>query len=163
VIYLFTAANHPLRKESIRGHPMEFALGVVLHVGALAALAVLLTAALRPAAGAALLARLPAGFLAALAAGLALLARRALSADLRAMSTPDDYLAAGATCGLLAAAAAAGLAPGLLAPALFYTALLLIYLPLGKLRHALFFFLARTDHGRRLGRRGVLPPAASRG
>ena len=34
--------------------------------------------------------------------------------------------------------------------------------PAGKLRHAVFFFLARVDLGRRLGWRGVYPPAAGR-
>ena len=45
---------------------------------------------------------------------------------------------------------------------MIYTGLLLVYLPLGKLRHAVFFFVARGDYGRRLGFRGVYPPAATR-
>ena len=40
-----------------------------------------------------------------------------------------------------------------------YAALIFLYLPLGKLRHAVFFFVARGDYGWRLGHRGVYPPA----
>jgi hypothetical protein len=45
---------------------------------------------------------------------------------------------------------------------LIYAGVLFLYFPLGKLRHAVFFFVARADYGRRLGYRGVYPPARTR-
>ena len=94
----------------------------------------------------------------ALLAGLYLLVQRMFSPTLRAMSAPDDYLAIVASCGLLALVS---IGPGHETALMLYTSLLLIYLPLGKLRHVVFFFVARADYGRRLGHRGVYPPAAT--
>jgi hypothetical protein len=90
--------------------------------------------------------------------GVGLLVQRMFSPTLRAMSAPDDYLAIVASCGLLALVS---IGPGHETALMLYTSLLLIYLPLGKLRHVVFFFVARADYGRRLGHRGVYPPAAT--
>jgi hypothetical protein len=133
-----------------------------MHVGVLAAMlaetALVLHAAL---AGALVRLGLPV-FAIALVAALALFVRRVVSQNLRGMSTPDDYLAVLASAGLLVLAALYGLDAGReLAFALYGTALF-AYLPLGKLRHAVFFFVARGDYGRRLGFRGVWPPAGTR-
>jgi nitrate reductase gamma subunit len=97
----------------------------------------------------------------ALLAGLYLLVQRLLSPTLRAMSAPDDYLAILASCGLLALASLRRIGPDDEILLLLYAFLLLIYVPLGKLRHVVFFFVARADYGRRLGYRGVYPPAAT--
>jgi hypothetical protein len=152
VRYAFTLAMLPRHKETVRLHPLEFALGLLLHAGAVPALLGAALAAAAPAAGLAVLGALRPLFAIALAAGLALLARRIFSARLRALSIPDDYAAIAATCGLLACA---WRAPA--AVVLVYAGALFLYLPLGKLRHAVFFFAARGDLGRRLGRRGVYP------
>ncbi len=157
LIYNFTAAMSPAHKETASRHAGEFALGVVLHLGVVAVAGAALLwlvwtrggeaafAVVRPIAGLALL------------AGLILQIRRALSGTLRAMSTPDDYVANAATCLLLAAAA---LFAGTRGHVIFVlgAVLVLLYLPLGKLRHSIFFYAARADLGRRLGRRGVYPP-----
>lgn len=157
VAYGFTVAMTPARKESVSRHPIEFAVGVLMHVGiaiCLAGLALLVT---RPATGAHFLALLRPIVGASLLAGIYLLARRATSPELRVMSVPDDYVAIVATCGLLTLALVASLyrrgEPAYLA----YGAVLLMYLPLGKLRHAVFFFAARGDLWRRLGRREAHP------
>jgi hypothetical protein len=152
VRYAFTVAMLPRHKETVRLHPLEFTLGLLLHAGALPALLGAALAAAAPGAGLAVLAALRPLFALALVSGLALLARRVFSTRLRALSIPDDYLAIAATCGLLACAWR-GSAPLRLA----YAGALFLYLPLGKLRHAVFFFAARGDLGRRLGRRGVYP------
>jgi hypothetical protein len=156
--YAFTIAMLPRHKETVRLHPLEFALGLALHAGALTALAGALVAAAVPSAGLALLHALRPLFALALGAGLVLLARRALSPALRAISIPDDYVAIAVTCGLLALAwrAPAGGLP-------VYAGATCLYLPAGKLRHAVFFFAARGDLGRRLGWRGVYPAPRARG
>lgn len=154
--YAFTGAMAPRHKETIRLHPIEFGIGLLLHAGVgVALLGVLLLLAgsglgmtwlraLRPVLGLALL------------GGLALVVRRFASRKLRAISQLDDYVAILATCGLLALAGtvSATRSGGLL----FYTGGLLLYVPLGKLRHVLFCPVARGDVGLRLGYRGVYPP-----
>lgn len=158
VLYNFTIAMLPGHKETAKLHPAEFAAGLVLHIGVFAALAEVLALLVTGVA--------PAWFLvprllAALgaAAGLGLFVRRVRSPLLRKLSTPDDYLAVLATCGLAMLATLPFPGPASGALLLGYAALIFLYLPLGKLRHAVFFFVARGDYGWRLGHRGVYPPA----
>ncbi len=161
LVYNFTTAMTPGHKETAYRHVSEFALGIALHVGVIVVgLSTLLWLVWsRGGQAAYVIARPLAGL--GLLAGLLLLARRALSPTLRAISTPDDFVAILATNLFLAAAAALA---GTHGHALFVicAVLLLLYLPLGKLRHAAFFWAARADLGLRLGYRGVYPPARIR-
>ena len=174
-LYNFTVAMTPAHKETVRNHPFEFALGAVMHAGAGLALVAVVTLAARPAAGLELASLFRPLFALSLLAGLALFFRRLRSPDLRPLSVPDDYAANLATCGLLVGAllaasgtggsidaagpAATPTIPPAAAAFLAYSGLFLLYFPLGKLRHAVFFFLVRGEYGRRLGIRGVYPPA----
>ena len=159
--YSFSVAMTPRHKESVRRHPFKFVTGVLMHVGIVTSLvAVLLLLVWPPLARAVLSLSRPLVAL-ALAAALVLLVRRPLAPDLKAMSVPDDYLASLATGGLLALALLHSLGAVVDVVLLSYAALFFVYLPLGKLRHAAFFFAARGDYGRRLGYRGVYPPAAT--
>ena len=156
LVYNFTFAMLPAHKEIARLHPAESLTGIALHLGIAAALArVLLLLPETPPFESPSWLNVTAA-IGALAA-TALLIRRMGSTLMRTISVPDDYLAAGATLGLLVLASmpAAWTGPILLG----YTALFLAYLPLGKLRHAAFFFAARAEFGWRLGRRGAFPPA----
>ena len=159
VWYNFTTAMLPWRKEAARLHPGILTLGLIMHAGALFALAEVIILVVAPAIGERLLTGYWPVNLVALVAGGGLLARRVGSGVLRSLSDPDDYLAIIATCGLLGLSAAFPLAAGRATPLLAYSTLLFLYFPLGKLRHAVFFFLARAHYGRRLGLRGVYPPA----
>ncbi|UCD74881.1 MAG: hypothetical protein JSV91_13975 [Phycisphaerales bacterium] len=160
-LYNFTVAMTPAHKESIRLHPMKFAAGVVMHSGALIALLGAMLLLVWPAAGLEIMSLLRPLAAIALLAGLYLLVRRFTDANLKVVSAADDYLAILATCGLLLLACVYRIDADNQTVFLIYTGGLFIYLPLGKLRHAVFFFVARGDYGRRLGYRGVYPPAAS--
>ena len=157
--YIFTVAMLPAHKETARLHAAEFALGVVTHIGIGLSLIVVVLLLCEPAWIDQALSLTWMPLRVALAAGICLLLRRVLARDLRSISVPDDYLAIAATCGLLAVCAAAGTYAAGPTVALIYAGLLFVYLPLGKLRHVVFFFIARGDLGRRLGYRGVYPPA----
>lgn len=158
VLYAFTGAMTPAHKESIRLYPLEFALGLILHVPVFITLAATLLTIANPAAGGALIAATRVAALVGFAAGVCLLIRRLRRADLRHISTPDDYAAIVATSGLLMAAGLLPMTAAGQAALLSCAALLFVYVPLGKLRHVVFFFLARAEYGRRLGYRGVYPP-----
>jgi hypothetical protein len=157
VLYGFTTAMLPTRKESASRHPVSFAAGLLLHLGVAASFLTVLDSSFPlPLSSARLLLAPAAG--AGLVAGLFLLVKRLVTPDLRAISRPDDYLASLMIAALLAGTLAfrAGV---LSATALrILAAILVLYLPLGKLRHAVFFYLARADLYGRLGFRGVYPP-----
>jgi hypothetical protein len=160
LIYNFTIAMMPGHKESIRLHPVAFLVGLVMHAGVMCSLVAVVVLLIDPDSGARLAAFLRAPAAIALAAGAVLLLRRTVTARLRNFSTPDDFLACLAVCGLLALMTLPLPDDRSRLRLLLYSALLFIYLPLSKLKHAVFFFVARGDYGRRLGYRGVYPPAA---
>ena len=160
MVYNFTVAMTPGHKESVSRHPGKFALGMLMHAGTVVALLNVLVLAIRGDAGAWMLKiDWPLSAL-GLVCGLVLMIRRATNPVMRGISVPDDGLAIAATCLLLLLALLASFVAGAATWLMAYAVALFVYLPLGKLRHALFFFIARGDYGRRLGYRGVYPPAA---
>lgn len=159
ILHIFTRAMMPTHKESARHHMTEFVVGLGFHVGAILALAAVLLLVFVPRTAIGILLGLRPLFQITFLMGLGLLSRRVWSNLLRALSTPDDYLAIGASCGLLLLAMLAPAGEFARGALLLYATALFIYIPLGKLRHMAFFFAARADLGRRLGYRGVYPPA----
>ena len=159
LIYNFTTAMLPAHKESVRRHPGKFAVGLAMHSGLLLALAGVILLLVAPAAGYRVLELIRWPLLVSLIAGFYLFVRRLFDADLEAMSAPDDFLAILSTCAFLALVVFLPASETGRTILFSYTAMLFLYLPLGKLRHIVFFFIARGDFGRRLGYRGVYPPA----
>jgi hypothetical protein len=157
VVYAFGRGMSPWAKDSARQHLAVYVAGVVYHLGVFASLGLVLLAVV----GAPWLDRI--AWIAApllgcsLIAGATLLVRRVGARRLRALSSPDDF-ASNVLVTLLVASALVSVAGGGYAPSLLVTAtLVFLYAPLGKIRHCVFFFLARAQFGRLMGRRGVLP------
>jgi hypothetical protein len=159
VAWAFGPGMSPSAKESVRAHlPVWFA-GVGYHLGvftAFVSLALLLANA--PARGPA---RPVVAVLTGLGAacGAGLLARRAVTPLLRGLSGPDDYVANLLTTAFAALACAHAQAPAAAGAFLVAATALLLYAPLGKIRHCFFFFTTRYHWGTHFGRRGVFPPA----
>ena len=161
VRYAFTKGMAPWAKESVMLNLPSYGAGMVFHAGVITALGMLLLtlAGLRPAGLAMTLARLLT--LAGAFAGAALLAKRLVNRELRGLSCPDDFVA-NLLCtafALLACGAASGAALG--GAWLAEAVLLMVYAPLGKIRHCLFFFTTRYHFGAFFGRRGTFPPGGS--
>jgi nitrate reductase gamma subunit len=157
VLYNFTIAMLPSHKETIRLHPVKFIAGILMHIGMFAALASTIHLFVMQRFNQTL-STLMIGFLVpGLIAGVYLLVRRLTSPLLKSISAPDDYFAVTVTNLYIMLALLLHLNSIPAVIFLFYSALLFIYLPLGKLKHAVFFFAARADYGRRLGYRGVYP------
>ena len=92
-----------------------------------------------------------------LVCGLALLVKRAVDPALRGLSVPDDFLANLLASGALAMGLAAVVRPAWLPFFQVMGGMLLLYAPLGKLRHMLFLITSRVFWGEFYGRRGVRP------
>jgi hypothetical protein len=155
VRYAFTAAFLPRAKESARGHLATYLAGLLYHAGTFAMLArlVLTLTPWRP--PRALDPALEALLAVALACGLALLAKRWARPELRALSVPDDAVANLLVDAALAGGLAAALVPRALPLFQLAGAALLLYAPLGKLRHMVFLVTSRRLWGQYYGRRGV--------
>lgn len=158
VLYSLTAAMLPWKKESARLHLPAYALGVAYHIGGfLSFFWVLLTFLGVDLPSVVTTASVSILVLAALC-GLALLVRRIANVKLRHFSTPDDYFSNVLVTGFEALTATALVYESLIPGLFVYAGFLMIYIPLGKLRHAIFFVFARFYLGIFYGRRGVWPP-----
>ena len=155
VRYAFTTGFLPQAKESASGHLPSYLAGIAYHAGIFAMLARLLLTLLPLGLPRAVVAPLSALFGAALACGIGLLVKRQVAPPLRAINVPDDLVANLLVDAALAAALASTLAPSALPVFQFLGAALLLYAPLGKLRHMLFLVTSRRLWGAYYGRRGV--------
>jgi nitrate reductase gamma subunit len=157
IIYNFTWAMLPSHKETISRHPVKFLIGVMMHLGIFIAILKVLLLLMFPDMGP--IRPVIMGVILGLAAlcGIYLFLRRIFTPALRAMSCPEDFLSVLITLGFISMALADEF--DLISSGVFliYSAFLFFYLPLGKLRHALFFFVARAEYGSRLGYRGTYP------
>ena len=165
VIYSNTTAMMPQNKESAYLHLPAYASGILFHVGIFLCLLVFVLSFFpffnRWISGPDKIHYIFPCLLAVTAAcGYILLLRRAFSKDLQPLSNPDDYIsnALVSTFPLMTMLY-------LLMPAshavvtIYYVAaiLLFLYMPLGKLRHAVYYFAARYHLGFFYGWRNVWP------
>lgn len=160
--YAFTQGMRPDAKESVREHLPSYLAGMAYHVGAFTALAQLvlcLTGVERPMAVFIPMQILLAG---GVLGGGSLLLKRVLNPELRGLSHPDDYVS-NLLVTVFIALAMSTLHNGLHTAWHFSAVALLVYLPLGKIRHCLFFFSTRAAFGAFFGRRGVFPTGGSHG
>jgi len=161
VAYAFTAGMMPWAKESTRYHWAAYLRGIGFHVGIFIGLPLVAASpwwGLLPNG-----VRLGLGTLLGLCAvlGAAGIVMRIREPILRTLSTADDYAAIVLVSAFLAFEAAA-LASAAWMPAMYLAAgILLAYIPLGKIRHCLYFFLARAFFGQFVGRRAVIHPHVS--
>ena len=96
---------------------------------------------------------LGAGALLGAAGGVMRLAER----NLRGLSTPDDHFSVWLVTIWLAVSALAVWNKAFLVVFYVLSAITLAYVPLGKIRHCLYFFFSRTFFGKFFGRRAVYP------
>jgi len=155
VAYSFTGAMSPLKKESARRHVPTYILGLVFHAGVFVASAwvvIFFFGWKVPLAVATL--SVPA-LAATSLAGVMLLLKRMTRRKLRYFSAPDDYFSNVLVVGFQAVALAALVDVDVIPALMLYASAVLLYVPLGKLRHAIYFPLARVYLGLFYGKRGV--------
>ncbi len=160
--YAFTKGMLPQAKESVRTHLPSYAAGIVFHAGVFASLGLLAASLAGVEPGSVLLRLGGAAAGAGALAGLGLLGKRIASPVLRGLSSPDDYVANVLTSVFAALASVAAFVTDARAAWLVAGVALLLYVPVGKIRHCLLFFPARYEMGRFFGRRGTFPPASRR-
>jgi hypothetical protein len=156
ILYAFTLGMAPWEKESTRLHWIAYIRGILFHIGVFAAFGVLFASPW--------LSGLPgvvrwAGALltgVGAAAGFAGIYLRLAGANERALSLPDDYFSVFLTSLFAGLACLALVLPGLLPAFYLVSALLGVYVPLGKIRHCVYFFYSKFFFGKGFGHRGVI-------
>jgi nitrate reductase gamma subunit len=164
--YSYTIAMLPNQKESVYLHVPSFIAGVLFHVGTFISLFLFFVfffvdpLLLREWLILALAVFFASLFLVvSVISGLALLFKRILLKKIRTLSTWDDYLSNFLTTSFQFFTAFYLIFPDAVATYYYlFASILLLYLPVGKLRHAVYFFAARYQLGFFYGWRNSWPP-----
>jgi hypothetical protein len=154
----FVTIVAPWKMESTRKHwtrYVEFAcfhLGIFCNIALSFAITYVPQVLVAPVRGVVL-----AALAAAFVAGSLRLYRRAARPEMRAISSPDDFIALGMVLLFLPTGALSllGWTPGSIAYFVI-AALFLVYEPFSKIRHYLYYPFARYFYGASFGRRGVV-------
>jgi len=155
--YAFTMGMMPWAKESTRIHMIAYLRGIGFHIGIFAAIGAVI---ISPFWGylPLLLSRtlfwvLTIGAILGAAGGV----MRIVEHNLRSLSLPDDHFAVWLTTLFMTVAGLAVLNEVFMIPMYIVSALTFVYMPLGKIRHCLYFFFSRIFFGKFFGRRAVFP------
>ncbi len=157
VIYAFGRGMLPWEKESAAQHLPTFFAGILYHVGILAAVVFLISSLLAVQLPdiAILAIRLLA--IVGLLSGIGLLSKRLVLPYMRFISCADDYIANILVGTLLLSAILGTYMDAFQLVMMAVAVILLLYIPVGKIRHCVFFFYSRILFGGYFGRRGTLP------
>ncbi len=156
VLYAFTMGMMPWTKEVVRKNWFPYVRGVAFHMGIFIGLAALVVSPWW-----ALLPEWARWALAVATGGGALLGligaeMRVIDRHLRAISTPDDHASVLIVNIFLATTCIALLQSEWLPVMYIVSAVMLVYIPMGKIRHCITFFFSRFFYGQFVGRRSVI-------
>jgi len=157
VQYSFTKAMSPAKKESAYLHLPTYMAGIIYHLGTFLSIFLFFTFLFKIELNQ-LTNYILIGFLIISSiSGLGILIKRILKSELLSLSNPDDFISnLLVTLFQLATALILFMSDGIV---LYYTLVtaLLLYLPMGKLKHTIYFFAARYHLGFFYGWRGIWP------
>ena len=157
VTYSFVGAMNPFQKESAYLHFPTYTAGILYHIGTFVSLAIYILILFNTS--------LPNSFrpilifLLAISglSGTGILIKRISLKKLRYLSNPDDFIS-NLLVTIFQVSTLLLLYRGSFAPYYYMsTAILFLYLPLGKLKHSIYFFAARWHLGFFYGWRGIWP------
>ena len=161
VAYAFGRGMMPWEKESARKHLPTYFSGFIYHFGIFAGLFYLFSLVIPFQLGFSFILLLKILTAAGLACGLGLLIKRTINEYMRKISCPDDFFANGLVDIFLFLSLMDMLSTDFRSAFYVAAAALLLYIPVGKVRHCFFFFYCRILFGRFFGRRGVYPSSQS--
>ena len=157
VAYSFTKAMSPSRKESAYLHLPTYFSGLAYHLGTFLSFFLVFLFFFNYYPSLPWWAIFSGVLVISALAGLSILIKRILKKDLRQLSNPDDYIS-NLLVTLLQGFVAFTLLKHSLVPALLvYTSIVMLYIPVGKLKHLVYFFTSRIYLAVFFGRRGVWP------
>ena len=158
--YSFLGAMSPTKKESAFFHLPTYVAGLLYHAGTFVSIT-LFFVFFEVVPGGLIRTVLVLVLAASVLSGTGILVKRTVLSKLRSLSNPDDYIS-----NILVTVFHVSTAVVLVEESinLFYVlsaTLLLLYIPLGKLKHLLYFFAARYHLGFFYGWRGIWPSIKS--
>jgi hypothetical protein len=161
VVYSLSGAMMPWKKETASRHLISYAMGIAYHGAVFLSFIWLVLVFFNVGLPQFLLTLSSLVIAVGALGGLGLLVKRALTPEMRYFSNPDDYFSNLIVSGFLVLTVLVLKFEGLTSAYLIYSGLLYLYIPVGKLRHAIYFGLARVYLGLFYGRRGVWPAGSA--
>lgn len=158
LIYAFSGAMSPSRKESAFLHLPTYTAGIFYHLGTFISIVIFFFMLTGIPVNGGILPFLAGFLIVSTLFGLAILLKRILVKQLRALSNPDDYISNLLVTIFQLLTALTMLYEGWQPTYYVVVSILLLYIPVGKLKHAVYFFAARYHLGYFYGWRGVWPP-----
>jgi hypothetical protein len=157
VAYSFTGAMNPLEKESAYLHWPTYTAGILYHIGTFVSLIIFFLLLFNISITGALQWGLLCLLTVSGISGFGIFIKRIALKKLKSLSNPDDYIS-NLLVTVFQIFTLIVLINETFIPWYFISAgLLFLYLPLGKLKHSLYFFAARYHLGFFYGWRGVWP------
>jgi len=157
IIYALGKGLAPWEKESAVKHLPTYLAGILYHIGIFAAIfylfSLVITFHIESLFATAIKILIIIGTL----CGIGLLFKRFLKPHIRRISCPDDFASNLLVDGFLIISLMDAFVGSLRAVLFAVAIILILYIPLGKIRHCVFFFYSRILFGLFFGRRGVLP------
>lgn len=158
VKYSFTGAMSPKVKESAYLHMPTYVAGIIYHLGTFLAIFVFFLVLFNIWLQGWVMWIAVVMLVAAGLCGVGILIKRITKHELRTLSSPDDYIS-NILVTVFQLITATAMIDAAFVPAYFIlVSLLMLYFPVGKLKHAVYFFAARYHLGYFYGWRGVWPP-----
>lgn len=157
ILYAFGKGMMPWEKESAARHLPTYIAGILYHSGIFAGLFYILLLVIPFCPGLFLINAMRILMLCGIACGVALFLKRIFKTTLKNISCPDDFASNILVDLFLFFALIDTFISSVRSVLLFATILMLLYIPVGKIRHCFFFFYSRILFGLFYGRRGILP------
>ncbi len=155
--YSFTGAMNPGKKESAFLHLPTYTAGIIYHLGTF--LSIFLFLVFLTGFHFEGIAALICGYslIISFIAGTGILIKRIVKKELRSLSNADDFIANFLVTLFHLFTARYLFFEGFALPYFILASIILLYLPLSKLKHVIYFFAARYQLGIFFGNRGVWP------
>jgi hypothetical protein len=157
IIYAFGRGLAPWEKESAGKHLPTYLAGILYHTGIFAAFVYLFSLVIPIRRGSIFTALIAISMVIGLICGMGLFVKRLLKPHMKKISCPDDFASNLLVDGFLIISLLDAFNGNVRAVLYAVAIILLLYIPLGKIRHCVFFFYSRILFGCFYGRRGVLP------
>jgi hypothetical protein len=157
IIYSFTTGMSPFKKESAFLHLPTYIAGMIFHIGTFISFIWLTICFFNLSAGLWIRVPLACTILAASISGFAILIKRIALSKLRNLSNPEDYFSNLIVTGFQIFTLISLIRISAFPSLFIYSAFLFLYIPVSKLKHTIYFFLARFNLGIYYGRRKVWP------
>jgi hypothetical protein len=157
ITYAFTKGMMPWAKESTRIHMLAYLRGIGFHIGIFSAIGGVIISPFWKYLDPLLLLMLFWILILGACLGAVGGIMRIAEHNLRGLSLPDDHFAVWLTTLFIAMVGFAVINDAFIIPMYIISALTFLYVPLGKIRHCLYFFFSRIFFGKFFGRRAVFP------